>query len=115
MTHTSTLVVVVTTVGKIDAVLRIVYAGMLARLKAGDVEGALKAFTPNAAQRYRPVFEELRPNLATVADQFGMIADGTVSNGFAEYVLVQNVPTGRQAFLMYFIRSGDGVWRINQM
>ena len=114
-TYTSTQVMVVASVATLDAKLRGIYAGMLARLRVGDIEGALNAFTDNAAKRYRPVFEDLRPNLATVVDQLGAVADGLISDGFAEYVLVQDAPTGRQAFLMYFIRGSDGVWRISQM
>lgn len=114
-TYISTLVVVVTTVGKIDAVLRSVYGGMLAKLRAGDVDGALKAFTPGVVEQYRQVFEDLRPNLATITGQLGTIVDGSIMGGLAEYVVVQDTPNGKQAFLLYFLKGSDGTWLIGQM
>ena len=104
-----------TTVGKIDAMLRSVYVGMLAKLKVGDVAGALKAFTPSATEQYRQVFEDLRPNLATITDQLGTIVDGSIMGGLAEYVVVQDTPTGKQAFLLYLLKGSDGTWLISQM
>ena len=105
----------VVNVAMIDTKLRGIYAGMLARLKAGDIEGALKAFTPSGVEQYRPVFEDLRLNLFTIADQLGTIVDGSIMGGLAEYIVVQDTPTGKQAFLMYFLQGGDGTWRISQM
>ena len=113
--HDFTSVIVVNSVGSLDTKLRGIYAGMLDRLRAGDAEGALKSFAPGALEIYRPVFQALLPNIATVADQLGTIADGSIMAGLAEYVLVQDTPQGKQAFLMYLTQGSDGTWLISSL
>ena len=115
ITHALTQVIVVVSVASMDAMLRNAYSGMLVKLRAGDIDGALTVFTGDANQKYRAVFTALRPNLASVVDQLGAIQDGTISTEFAEYSIVRNLPDGQQAFLIYFIRGADGVWRIDAM
>lgn len=114
-THALTQVIVLVSVASMDATLRGTYSGMLARLRAGDIDNALAAFTASANQKYRAVFTALKPNLASVVDQLGAIQDGAISNEFAEYSIVRNLPNGQQAFLIYFIRGADGVWRLDAM
>jgi PKD repeat protein len=113
--HEFTSVIVVNSVGSLDTKLRAIYAGMLARLRAGDTEGALKSFAPGAVEIYRPVFQALLPTIATVADQLGTIADGSIIEGLAEYVLVQDTSQGKQAFLMYLTQGSDGTWLISSL
>jgi PKD repeat protein len=113
--YTQTFPIVVRDVKALDRMLQGIFNGMLGKLKVGDIEGALKSFTPSAVEQYRPVFEDLRANLATVVEQFGTIVTGSIAEEFAEYVLVRNKGTGKQAYLIYFFRGSDGVWRISQM
>ena len=98
-----------------DAMLRGTYQGMLDKLKLGDVDGALNAVTGGVYEKYKTVFTALKPNLATIVDQLGAIQDGVIGSEMAEYVIVRNTLAGPQAFLIYFIRSEDGVWRIDGM
>ena len=110
-THTVTRVIVVSSVASVDAVLRGAYSGMLDKLRAGNVEGALTAFTVDASEKYKKVFTALGPGLPSVANQLGVLQEGSISGEFAEYVLVR----GQKAFFVYFIRGQDGVWRIEGM
>jgi len=114
-THALTQVIVVVGVASRDAMLRSTFSGMLTRLRAGDIDGALTAFTGSANQKYRAAFTALAPSLPSVVDQLGAIQDGAISSEFAEYSIVRNLPDGQQAFLIYFIRGADGVWRIDGM
>jgi PKD repeat protein len=114
-THTLTQAIVVVSVASMDAMLRSTYSGMLTRLRAGDIDGALTAFTGSVNQKYRTVFTALGLSLPSIVDQLGAIQDGMISSGFAEYSIVRNLPNGQQAFLIYFIRGEDGVWRIDAM
>jgi len=113
--HILSQVIVVVSVATMDATLRSTYSGMLARLRAGNIDGALTAFTVSVNQKYRTVFAALGPSLSSVVDQLGAIQDGMISSEFAEYSIVRNLPDGQQAFLIYFIRGADGVWRIDAM
>jgi hypothetical protein len=113
--HTSTQVIVAASLAATDTKLRAVYSGAMEKLRGGDIEGALSGFTENVSERYRGVFTALGPRLPSVVDQLGTIQDGTISETYAEYVLVRSTPTGPQAFLIYLVRGGDGVWRIASM
>ncbi len=113
--YTLTQVVVVQDIAKVDAVLRASYNGMVGNLKQGNIDTALTVFSGGAYEKYKAVFTALQPNLASIVDQLGTITDGTISGDMAEYTLVRNTAAGSQAFLIYFIRSEDGVWRIDGM
>ncbi|MGH6924111.1 MAG: PKD domain-containing protein [Propylenella sp.] len=113
--HSSAQVIVAASLAATDTKLRAVYSGAMAKLRGGDIEGALAGFTANVSERYRAVFTALGPRLPSVVDQLGTIQDGTISDTFAEYALIRNTPAGPQAFLIYLVRGEDGVWRIDEM
>jgi len=95
--------------------LRAVYDGMLTRLKAGNIGGALTAFTGSAYQKYNEIFTELQPSLAETVDQLGEVVEMTFNADVGELTIVQNTPDGPQRFMLYLIRSEDGIWRIDGM
>ncbi len=95
--------------------LRAVYDGMLTRLKAGNIAGALTAFTGSAYQKYNEIFTELQPSLAQIVDQLGEVVEMTFNGDVGELAIVQNTPDGPQRFMLYLIRSEDGIWRIDGM
>ena len=103
--------IVVLSVASIDTLLRNVYEDTLVKLKAGDIKGALTAFTGGAQKKYSAVFAALGPNLPAAVDQLGLITDGEIGNSMAEYKVVR----GYQTFFIYFILDEDGVWRIDGM
>lgn len=114
--HAFTQAVVATSLASADAMLRGVYGGMLTKLRAGDIDGAVASFTASAREQYRGTFEAIgRANLASVVDRLGSIDGGTISERFAEYVLIRSKPEGPQVYLVYLIRGEDGVWRIDGM
>jgi hypothetical protein len=57
--YTYLIPVVVLDVRALDAQVRATFTTAMSRLRGGDIEGALQLFTPGAADRYRPVFQEL--------------------------------------------------------
>ena len=95
--------------------LRAVYDGMLTRLKAGNIAGALTAFTGSAYQKYNEIFTELQPSLAEIVDQLGEVVEMTFNGDVGELAIVQNTPDGPLTFLIYMLRSEDGIWRIDGM
>lgn len=110
-----TVPVVVQDVRAIDQKLQGIITGMFAKLKARDIEGALAAFTPQAGVQYRAIFKDIGDGLPAAMDQIGQIVDGRITSTFAEYVLVRDKPSGKQAYLIYLLLGPDGVWRISQM
>jgi hypothetical protein len=113
--HGMSQFVVVKDITKLDAMLRGVYTGMLSMLRQGNIDAALAYVTGGVHDKYKAVFNALKPTLATMVDQLGDIQDGSISGEMAEYVIVRNAAAGPQAFLIYFILGEDGVWRIDGM
>lgn len=111
----SVLPYVVRQVSSQDAMLRGIVEAMRARLRAGDIPGAMAYFTAAAAARYRPAFEQLSSSLPAVADQLGTVVEGKFVGDVAEYLVVQDVNGDRQGFFIYLVREADGVWRISQL
>jgi len=97
-----------------ELMVRAVYVGMLGRLTAGDITGALNAMTAGVYAKYSAVFTSLS-NLPSVVSQLGTVQQATVANDVVEYLIVQNTPTGPSSFFVYLIRGEDGIWRIDGM
>ena len=95
--------------------LRAIYDGMLARLRAGNIAGALTAFTGSAYDKYNAIFTQLQPSLGTVVDQLGEISEITFGEDLAEFSVVRITDNGPQRFMLYMIRAEDGIWRIDGM
>ena len=100
---------------QMDRLLQSIYTGMLTKLSAGDVAGALTAVTATQHDKYQLVFNGLQPNLSTIVSQLGTLQQATLGNEMAEYLLVRNTTNGPQGFLIYFLLGEDGVWRIDGM
>lgn len=95
--------------------VRAIYENMLLRLRAGNIAGALTAFTGSAQERFNDVFTQLQPDLATIIDQLGTITEITFNLDMAELTLVRTGADASQKFMIYLIRSEDGIWRIDGM
>ncbi len=113
--HQSNHYVAAGTVTDMDAMLRGIYNGMLARLRIGAIDGALNVLNGDVRAKYRNVFESLGQSLATVVDQLGTIVDGTIYPEFAQYIIVQDNNGEQRAYFLEFLRGEDGVWRIAGM
>ncbi len=95
--------------------LRSIYTSMLDRLRAGNLKGALSAFTGSAYAKYDAIFSQLQPILPTVIDQLGTIREISFAMDIAEISLVRQSAEGDRLFPVYLIRSEDGIWRIDGM
>jgi hypothetical protein len=111
VTYTGTQTINVGSVAQQDAMLRDVYFNMLARLKAGDIAGALNYVTAGVYNKYNSVFTTLGSSLPTVADQLRNIQTGSIGDEMADYVIVRN----GKVFLVSLIRGEDGIWRMDGM
>jgi len=92
-----------------------IYDGMLARLRVGNIPGALTAFTGSTYDTYIDLFTQLQPSLAQIIDQLGQVKEITFNEDVAEITVVRDTPDGPLAFLIYILRSEDGIWRIDGM
>ena len=97
------------------AKLKSLYDGMLGRLRVGNVAGALTALTGTARDRYGPVLSQLEATLPSVVDGIGELREINFGIELAELSVVRTTPTGSEQFMLYMLRSEDGIWRFDGM
>jgi hypothetical protein len=107
--------IVVLSPAALRAKLKGVYDGMLGRLRAGNVAGALTAFTGTARDRYGPVLSQLESTLPTIIADIGELREISVGIDLAELSVVRTTTTGAEQFMLYMLRSEDGIWRFDGM
>lgn len=113
--YSTTRMIVVLMPELLEGRLRAVYSGMLARLRAGNIPGAMTAFTGSAYSKYEAIFTQLKAGLPGLIDQVGEIEEISFGIDLAEFSIVRNTPDGPQRFMIYLIRAEDGIWRIDSM
>jgi hypothetical protein len=113
--YSTTKSIVVLSPAALQAKLKGIYDGMLTRLKAGNVATALTAFTGSARDRYAAVLTALQPTLPSIIDQLGDLTEFTFGIDLAELSVVRATPDGPRRFLLYLLRSEDGIWRFDGM
>lgn len=113
--YTVTLSIVVKDTADTDRLLRGIYTDMLERLRTGNIESALNAVSGGMRDKYRAIFTALKANLPSVVNQLGALQTGVIGEEMAEYVLVRSQNGTSRAFLIYFLKGEDGVWRIDGM
>ena len=91
------------------------YRTLTDRMAANNAAGALNLFVGDARSRYAEIFTALTGTLPSVAAQLGTPIDGVVTGDWAELTLLRQTAEGERAFLIYLIRGGDGLWRLESM
>ena len=92
-----------------------VYTGMLDRLRAGDIEGALTAITGPSYARFRDVFTALGSDLSSIVDQLGTVQRVIFNDNLMHILVVRQGTSGAQTFMISLLRGEDGIWRIEDM
>ena len=100
-----------------DLVLRSTFNTMLARLRSGDISGALQLVTPGATAQYEELFTALRDagTLTAAIDSLGVLRGSTMGPGIAELILSRETAEGTEAYPILFLQGSDGIWRIESM
>lgn len=92
-----------------------VYRSLVDRMLANDANGALGLFVGDAQARYADILGGLGAALPGVAAQLGTPIDGVVTDDWAELTLLRPTTGGDRVFMLYLIRGGDGLWRMENM
>jgi hypothetical protein len=99
-----------------DAAVIRVYEEMKAKLKRGDIEGALSHFTEVGKANQRTIFEQLGSALPNAVDNLGRIVEVQTGPRTAEITLDRDTPQGKRAVRVMMVRSYDGKeWKIDSM
>jgi len=99
----------------LDQLLRNVWNGMANALTSGNKQAAMQYLNSNAQEQFGPVFDALLPNMASIVSSFSPIQPISLAGDMAEYAVVRPYDGTKQLYLIYFVRSPDGVWRIDEM
>jgi hypothetical protein len=107
--------VVIANETQLDQTLRQVWSGMTNALAAGDKALAMRYLDAAARERYGPVFDLLLPVMPQIVTTFSELQPVTLSDALGEYAVNRTIDGENLLFLIYFGRSGDGVWRLGAM
>jgi hypothetical protein len=68
-----------------------------------------------AREKYGPVFDALLPDMGQILGSFSDLQTMTVDSAVGEYAINRTIDGVNRIFLIYFLRDGDGVWRVDSM
>ena len=89
--------------------------GLRGRLAAGDIQGALAYLSPDIQPRFAAVFQNLAPNLQSIAAGLETPVIVEQIDDMAETVIVRQRGSTPFLFFIYFRRDGLGRWFIEEM
>ena len=110
--YTETTLVHVLSGEEIDALLRSKWEGMKAALSQGDVNNALNYFVKDSREEYREIFELLASQLSSLISTMREINMVEITGNMAEYYIKRFQRGVDISYFIYFMKDGDGVWKI---
>lgn len=101
----------------IDAPFMLVWDGLRSALLAGNRTAALEYVAVGSRERLDRVFADLMPTMGEVFASLYNLKRVNIEEEVAEYFVNQKEDgTNREmAFFIYFVKDGDGVWRISTL
>jgi PKD repeat protein len=90
-----------------------IYSEFTDRLKAGNIDGALNAFTSTVREKYRTAFSGAGAGLTAMVNGFGVISAASINDRFAELIVVKTTAQGDVASSVIMVRATDGIWRVD--
>lgn len=115
ISHTQEFVLVAVSREAAAEKMKVMWNGLNTAVIGGDLPKALSYLNGEAKLKYGPVFNLLQPEFAQMVATWSppMLASLTPSIG--EFYVVTNKDGIHRVFLVYFLKGGDGVWRIDAM
>jgi hypothetical protein len=113
--YTATTIVNVESGLTVTARFQALWTSFKARLRARDVAGAQTMLNPELQERFVRIFQELGPDLPTIADTLGNLEVIDQVGDIAEGVVVLPRAGRPRLFFIYFWRDALGRWLIGEM
>lgn len=110
-----TFVINVTSIPAVDAMLQALWRKVVDNLAAGNIEGALAFFAPGMRDNYRAVLNDIAPALPAMFASFPPITATAMVDGDAEYFVMIPRAGKKFGYYLYFMKDGDGVWRLHSL
>jgi hypothetical protein len=109
-------VISVTSIASLDAMLQALWHNVTGSLAAGDIEGALVYFAPGMRDSYRQALNDIAPALPSMFAAFPPIkATSLAADGDAEYFVSMTRNGKKFGYFLYFMKDGDGIWRLHNL
>jgi hypothetical protein len=100
---------------QVDTAFQAMWSGMNTALAAGDKAKALTYLNEQARAKYDPVFTDLLPEMPAIVASYSPLQRVSVSSEIAEFAVNRVIDGVNRVFLIYYVRDGDGVWRLDSM
>ncbi len=84
-------------------------------LAAGDIQRAVNPLSITAHARYGPVLTRIAPGLPAAVATWSPPQSGALGGEIAEYWVQRTIGGVKRAYLIYFLRSPDGIWQLDSM
>lgn len=112
-THTANTMVHVLNKTEMDALLKGKWEGMKRALSQGDINKGLNYFTKASREEYGEIFELLVTQLPYLVSAMSEIDLIELTGNTAEYYFKRFQRGEEISYFIYFIKNGDGLWRIS--
>jgi hypothetical protein len=86
-----------------------------AALSRGDLDAALANIATTEQDGFRRVFQDLTPDLPSIAATLQNLVFVSLESRFVEFATMRQVDGRSQVFFIYFGRDTDGIWKIFAM
>lgn len=113
--HNQNLSIIVHNGAAIDAVIQAGWQNITVGLSTNDIAQALNELTPNAQEKYAPVFDSLQGNLPAILSTFSDLQPVDINISYAEYAINRTIDGVDRVFLIYFVKNGNGEWKLESM
>ena len=98
----------------IDTLLKAVWHGFRQDLANRRIDAAMAHLSPGARPEYERAFNLIRPSLPSFAAGLNTIEPVWIRGSAAHYLLTRMEEGRLRGYQVYFVRDGDGLWRIAQ-
>lgn len=113
--HRAEVAVGVQDAAALDTLLQSLWGGMTQALATGDKAGALQYLNAPARTKYGPAFDVLLPHMADILPSFSSPQRVNLYSSIGEYAINRSINGENHIYLIYFLQSPDGVWRLDSM
>ena len=100
---------------QMDFLFQGIWGDMQAALVSGNRVAAMNALDGTAQRNYAQTFDMLMPHAKDIFSTFSPLLRSAISGSIGEYAIVRPENGQQNLFLIYFVKTQDGIWRLDAM
>ena len=100
---------------RVDKVLRQSWAVFATGLANGSQPTAIQQMSETARLQFGPALDALAPFMDSIAPSWSTLSRGLLLGEVGEYGITRSAGGKETAFLIYFMRDGLGIWRLESL